>query len=61
MVYQIFMILYNTKMYKIIILSCCSLLVSFVATKDEYFNILSLDGGGIRGLITAQVVEYMEN
>jgi hypothetical protein len=55
------MILYNTKMYKIIILSCCSLLVSFVATKDEYFNILSLDGGGIRGLITAQVVEYMEN
>ena len=43
------------------ILFSCALLVSFVATKDEYFNILSLDGGGIRGLITAQVVEYMEN
>jgi Patatin-like phospholipase len=28
---------------------------------DDYYNILSLDGGGIRGLITAQVVEYMEN
>lgn len=24
------------------------------------FNILSLDGGGIRGLITATVVDYME-
>ena len=26
----------------------------------SFFNILSLDGGGIRGLITAQVVEYLE-
>lgn len=25
------------------------------------YNILSLDGGGIRGIITAQVVQYMEN
>jgi patatin-like phospholipase/acyl hydrolase len=46
-------------MYKIIL--SFALVVSFVSTKDEYFNILSLDGGGIRGLITAQVVEYMEN
>ena len=31
-----------------------------VADSSEYWNILSLDGGGIRGLITAQVVKYME-
>ncbi len=31
------------------------------AQTEEYFNILALDGGGIRGLITAQVVEYLEN
>jgi patatin-like phospholipase/acyl hydrolase len=32
-----------------------------VKTQDtSFFNILSLDGGGIRGLITAQVVEYLE-
>ena len=27
---------------------------------DEMFNILSLDGGGIRGIITGTVVDYME-
>jgi hypothetical protein len=27
---------------------------------NETWNILSLDGGGIRGLITATVVDYME-
>ncbi len=27
---------------------------------NESWNILSLDGGGIRGLITATVVKYME-
>jgi patatin-like phospholipase/acyl hydrolase len=42
------------------------LLFSLIATiraaaDSDYYNILSLDGGGIRGLITAQVVEYMEN
>jgi hypothetical protein len=38
-------------------------LVSFSAAEvdTEVYNILSLDGGGIRGLITAQVVEYLEN
>lgn len=31
-------------------------------TKDlgRVWNVLSLDGGGIRGLITAKVVDYME-
>lgn len=27
---------------------------------EKYWNVLSLDGGGIRGLITATVVDYME-
>jgi hypothetical protein len=39
----------------------CAFAVSLAVCKDETFNILSLDGGGIRGLITAQVVEYLEN
>lgn len=46
-------------MHKLILGLCC---VAFAAAaKDDTFNILSLDGGGIRGLITAQVVEYLEN
>jgi patatin-like phospholipase/acyl hydrolase len=28
---------------------------------DKHWDILSLDGGGIRGLFTATVVEFMEN
>jgi hypothetical protein len=28
---------------------------------EDTFNILSLDGGGIRGIITAYVVDYMES
>lgn len=31
-----------------------------LAESDEMFNILSLDGGGIRGIITGTVVDYME-
>jgi hypothetical protein len=27
---------------------------------ERMWNVLSLDGGGIRGLITATVVDYME-
>lgn len=27
---------------------------------EKHWNVLSLDGGGIRGLITATVVDYME-
>ena len=36
--------------------------ISNVCAKNnnETWNILSLDGGGIRGLITATVVKYME-
>jgi hypothetical protein len=33
---------------------CCTLLAGLsFAADDDVFNILSLDGGGIRGLITA--------
>ena len=28
--------------------------------KDNYYNILSMDGGGIRGLIPAMVIKHME-
>ena len=31
------------------------------AAEDETWNILSLDGGGIRGLITATVASYIED
>ena len=58
-------------MKKLIILAAISLLLALTmaddssidttnTTKPQYFNILSLDGGGIRGLITAVVVQYME-
>lgn len=30
------------------------------ASAQKHYNILSLDGGGIRGLIPAQVLKYME-
>lgn len=36
--------------------------MSVPVTQDlnRTWNVLSLDGGGIRGLITAKVVDYME-
>lgn len=27
---------------------------------DEWYNILSMDGGGIRGIVTATVIQHME-
>ena len=43
---------------KALLLCFISLSLAFA---QDFYNILSLDGGGIRGLITAQVVEYMED
>ena len=38
------------------------LFFSFVsASEDDYFNILSIDGGGIRGLIPAISIKHMED
>ena len=31
-----------------------------IAFAGQYYNILSLDGGGIRGLIPAQSIKYIE-
>ena len=31
-----------------------------LASSDEYYNILTIDGGGIRGLISAMVLQQME-
>jgi hypothetical protein len=36
------------------------LFLNLVSCQDKHYNILSLDGGGIRGLIPAQVLKYME-
>lgn len=51
------------SVHSLILISVVSSLCSFAVAQidTEVFNILSLDGGGIRGLITAQVVEYLES
>lgn len=42
-------------------LLCTVCTVNTIIAKDVAdYNILSLDGGGIRGLITATIVDYME-
>ena len=36
------------------------LLVLTVQASEDYYNILSIDGGGIRGLIPAMIIKHME-
>lgn len=49
------------NLYLVAFLLSTALLRVHSQADTSVFNILSLDGGGIRGLITAQVVEYLEN
>lgn len=35
-------------------------IASAVIDNSKYYNILSIDGGGIRGLIPLQTIKYME-
>ena len=35
--------------------------VSSSLAESEFYNILSMDGGGIRGLVTSQVIKRMED
>lgn len=44
---------------KISVAKALSLLLGVISTRD-YYNILSVDGGGIRGIIPAMVLEKME-
>lgn len=47
----------------LMLLSLCSINSKISNDLNENYpawNILSLDGGGIRGLITAKMVQYME-
>jgi patatin-like phospholipase/acyl hydrolase len=37
-----------------------SILLIGYCTGNDYFNILSIDGGGIRGLIPAMTIKHME-
>ena len=34
--------------------------LSSVESNQDYFNILAIDGGGIRGLIPATIIEILE-
>ena len=43
-----------------LLLSICQATSDTPKEKKDYFNILSIDGGGIRGLIPAQVIGRME-
>jgi patatin-like phospholipase/acyl hydrolase len=36
------------------------LFVVLVAASDDYYNILAMDGGGIRGIIPAVILQKME-
>lgn len=37
-----------------------ALFLNFVRNEEDFYNILSIDGGGIRGLIPTVVIQKME-
>ena len=44
-------------MYKIAFLT---ILVQLALAKDPYYNIMTMDGGGIRGIITSECINKIE-
>ena len=48
-------------MRKLLILTILAVGIAQTAIDNsKYYNILSIDGGGIRGLIPLQTIKYME-
>lgn len=48
------------SMRNLCIVATISMLLGIVSSQSEYYNIISIDGGGIRGLIPASILQKIE-
>ena len=37
-----------------------SVIVQFAQAADPFYNVMTMDGGGIRGIITSECMKYIE-